>query len=193
MVRSYLVKEQAEAVANSEEWLSKVREIGLAGQETLMQEGEKSPVPFMRMTAGHKRLFTALCPRKVLLTEFDVEPIPMEALANVGLAVKEGYFDKIEVWYADGDATTDPIVVGTRGSGQTAEQYAVVQWGAEDASEERLHAIAKARLVRQGRAKLEKEVVEMQGDLAALDSLAEGYLSGAPFYNWRLGWPSISE
>lgn len=192
MVVSYLVKEQADLVGQSGEWLEKVKALGLEGQSTLMAEDEKSPVPFMRMTAGHVRLFTALCPKRVDITAFSVEPIPMEALALVGLALTEQHFDTLEVWYADGQATTDPVVVGTRGKGKDADRYLVAQWGVEDASMDRLYAIARERLIRTGRSHCESQVKQAQGHLDNVEAQADQYLNGVPYINnYAYGWPEI--
>jgi hypothetical protein len=191
-VVSYLVKENEGLISAPEEWQAKVTELGLAGQGSLMENGEKSPVPFMRMTEGHVRLFRALCPTATEVTEFGAEPIPMEALGLLGLAMKEKYFEEIEVWWCKGEPQLDPVLVGRRGrkDSRAEERYLIAQWGEEDMSFPRLAQRAGERLRRRAELTLKKDIADAQRKLEELDQIVARFLEGLG-NTWEyndLGW-----
>jgi hypothetical protein len=136
VVETYIIEETQELIYDNEkldQWNSMVKELGLTGQ-TKVVKADKSPIPFLWMNETLKAVFEELCPRKVRVAEYDKTPIPVEALGMVSLSVKEGYFDKIEVWY--NDKNPDPAIIGykfTKGNGAWekeyyAERYLLARW-----------------------------------------------------------------
>ena len=115
VVETFLIEETQELIYDNEkldQWNAHVRELGLTGQ-TKIVKGEKSPIPFMHMKQTTVEMFNVLCPRKVDVKEYDATPIPVEILELIALSNREGYFNKIEIWYDD--KTPDPICVGVKG------------------------------------------------------------------------------
>jgi hypothetical protein len=116
VVQRYLVAETKELIYDGEKlekWREACRQLGLKGQAKLTgnQPEGKSPIPFMFMKKAMADAFVVLCPRKVKAVDYDLQPIPLEVLDLIGLAMREGYFQKIEIWYDD--EKPDPICVGT--------------------------------------------------------------------------------
>lgn len=135
-VELYIIEETQELIYDNEkldQWNKMVGELGLQGQ-TKVVKINKSPIPFLWMNETLKAVFEELCPRKTKVAEYDKTPIPVEALGMVSLSVKEGYFDKIEVWY--NDKNPDPAIIGykfTKGNGAWeqeyyAERYLLARW-----------------------------------------------------------------
>jgi len=114
VVETYLQEETVELLYDNEQldqWNRQVAELGLVGQ-TKIAKPEKSPVPFLHIKPNMKNVLECLCPSKVNVKEFSITPIPVEILDLIALSVREGYFDKIEVWY-DG-ANPDPAAIGMK-------------------------------------------------------------------------------
>lgn len=135
-VELYVIEETQELIYDNEkldQWNALVSELKLTGQEQVVKK-DKSPIPFLWMNQTIKAVFEELCPAKVKVEEYSKTPIPVEALGMVSLSVKEGYFDKIEVWY--NDKNPDPAIIGykyTKGISQWekdwhAERYLLARW-----------------------------------------------------------------
>lgn len=115
VVETYLIEETVELIYDNEKldkWNEHVQALGLTGQ-TAIRKPEKSPIPFLHMKTSVVNVFQQLCPRRVNVKAYDKTPIPVEILDLIALSVKEGYFQKIEIWYDD--ATPDPLCVGLLG------------------------------------------------------------------------------
>lgn len=109
-VITFLREEMKECIAEPDGWGEKVKELGLDGQVSLVNDGQKSPIPFLRLTKEHKAILKIICPDVDDVKKYDKAPIPMNALAMLGLATQEGYFKKVEVWHSEGNP--DPVMVG---------------------------------------------------------------------------------
>lgn len=136
VVETFIIEETQELIYDNEkldQWNNLVAELGLQGQ-TKVVKVDKSPIPFLWMNETLRSAFEELCPRKVRVNEYDKTPIPVEALGMVSLSIKEGYFDKIEVWY--NDKNPDPAIIGykfTKGTSAWeqeyyAEKYLLARW-----------------------------------------------------------------
>lgn len=115
VVETYLIEETVELIYDNEklgQWNSMVKELGLEGQTTIVKE-DKSPIPFQHMKTTLVRTFETLCPCKVDVKTYNKTPIPVEILSLVSLSVKEGYFNRIEIWYDD--KAPDPACIGVKG------------------------------------------------------------------------------
>lgn len=113
VVETFIQQETAELIYDNEQlekWNSLVTELGLTGQTTIVKP-EKSPIPFLHMKESIVNIFECLCPIKVEVEKFNVTPIPLEIMEMIALSKREGYFDKIEIWYDE--KTPDPVCVGT--------------------------------------------------------------------------------
>lgn len=115
VVETFIIEETQELIYDNEQldkWNDMVSALGLKGQSKICAP-EKSPIPFLPMKRPITRVFETLCPVKVSVLDYDKSPIPVEILSLVSLAVKEGYFNKIEIWYDD--KNPDPACVGSVG------------------------------------------------------------------------------
>jgi hypothetical protein len=115
VVETFVIEETQELIYDNEKlenWNRLVEELGLKGQETIISP-EKSPIPFLHINTQLSNTFETLCPRKVLVEEYSITPIPVEILSLISLSKKENYFDKIEIWYDD--KTPDPVCIGFKG------------------------------------------------------------------------------
>lgn len=116
VVETFIIEETQELIYDNEkldQWNNLVSQLGLKGQ-TKICAPEKSPIPFLPMKDSMVRVFETLCPRKVVVEEYDKTPIPVEILSLVSLSVKENYFSRIEIWYDDKDP--DPACIGVVGN-----------------------------------------------------------------------------
>lgn len=115
MVESYLNKELSDVTFETEkldEWRQKMEELGLTKQLELAK-GSLSPVPYPFMNEHMLRVCETLCPTKTTLEEFSAIPLPLEALNDVALSIKEDYFDELEIWWDN--ESPDPFIIGIRG------------------------------------------------------------------------------
>lgn len=112
VVETFIIEETQELIYDNDkldQWNEMVAALGLKGQSKICAP-TKSPIPFLPMKRPLARVFETLCPAKVLVADYDKSPIPVEILSLVSLSVKEGYFNKIEIWYDD--KNPDPACVG---------------------------------------------------------------------------------
>jgi hypothetical protein len=169
VITSYLLKEKEGFISAPEEWVAKVQELGLEGQQEFIAEGQKSPIPFTRMTIEHKRILEAICPIKEEVKKFGKEAIPMEVLALIGLAMMEKYFGKIEIWYSRTDP--DPVVIGDG-------EYLLAQWGPERMSYGAQRDKAKSVLRTKLKAQAEVAIEDAKKTLGCLDAIIEKHFAG---------------
>jgi len=114
-VQTFIVEETESLIYDNEnldKWNDLISSLDLKGQNTIVKP-KKSPIPFLHLKPTWENTLNTLCPRKVLVEDYDVSPIPLEILELIGLSKKENYFNKIEVWYDDKDP--DPAVIGYKG------------------------------------------------------------------------------
>jgi hypothetical protein len=112
-VSTFLEEDTLDMIYDGEKldkWHSMVEELGLQGQ-TKVATKEKSPIPFLYMNKGLTKTIETLCPRKVLVEEYSASPIPVEILDLISLSKREGYFERIRIFYDD--VTPDPAAVGS--------------------------------------------------------------------------------
>lgn len=177
VVETYIIEETQELIYDNEkldQWNSLVAELGLTGQTQVVKK-DKSPIPFLWMNQTLKAVFEELCPAKVKVSEYSKTPIPVEALGMVSLSVKEGYFDKIEVWY--NDKNPDPAIIGykyNRGESDWqrewhADRYLLARWSDVKATLEELTERAKKLFVLRRSNELKEEIVRRQRDLEDID------------------------
>lgn len=136
----FLIDEHKDTIFDSDknqEWLNLVKELGLTCQESLMEKG-KSPIPFPLMTEAESKIYGKVLDTHVSYKQFTGEAIPLPCLSAIALSEKEGYFQKIEIWYSR--ENPDPMVVGRQYVSESDRQnnyewmmgcYKVAQWGAQ--------------------------------------------------------------
>jgi len=115
VVETFIIEETASLIYDNEQlekWNELVNDLGLQGQ-TKISSPNKSPVPFMFIKTGMKKVFETLCPRQVDVCDYDVTPIPVEILDLISLSKREDYFTKIQIWYDD--KNPDPLCIGVIG------------------------------------------------------------------------------
>lgn len=114
VVETFVIEETQELIYDNdklEEWNKYVSELGLNGQTQIVKPS-KSPIPFLHLKRSMVAVFECLCPRKVKVEEYNVSPIPVEILSLVSLSKKEGYFDRLEIWYDE--KSPDPVCIGVK-------------------------------------------------------------------------------
>jgi hypothetical protein len=114
-VETFVIEETASLICDNEhldKWNDLVNLLGLEGQKQIVKP-DKSPIPFMRMKTSLKNIFNTLCPREVDVDKYNITPIPVEILGLIALSKREGYFNKVQIWYDD--KSPDPVAVGIVG------------------------------------------------------------------------------
>lgn len=182
VVETYIIEETQELIYDNEkldQWNKLVGELGLTGQTKIVKP-EKSPIPFLWMNQALVATFTELCPRKVLVAEYDKTPIPVEALSLVALSVKENYFEKIQVWY--NDKNPDPAIVGIiKGANYDPkyptwesgfEYYLLARWSDVKASLVELTERARKLFLLRRSSELERIIKRYKDDIEELETEA---------------------
>lgn len=176
MVQSFLVEEAKELIYDTdaiESWKAKCQELGLEKQLELAQPG-KSPVPFEYMNTVSQRVYETLCPTKSNYRDYRKTAIPLEVLSLIALAVQEGYFAEIEVWYDD--KTPDPLVVGKVKKGAyTYDQFLIARWGDVLQPFEKLKEKAIKVYHRSSQINLKAKIADYTNKLAVLDNSVQQY------------------
>lgn len=176
-VELYIIEETQELIYDNEkldQWNNLISELGLTGQAQVVKP-EKSPIPFLWMNKALVKVFEELCPRKTKIEEYSKTPIPVEALSLASLSKKEGYFDKIEVWY--NDESPDPAIIGykyTQGSGEWernwyAEKYLLARWSDVKATLEQLTERAKKLFTLRRTNELKDSIKRQQRELEDIE------------------------
>lgn len=141
-----------------------------------------------------------LCPRQLEMKQYGFEAIPNEVLSIIEMAVSEGYFKKIEIWYDD--KNPDPVAVGyigkyralssgwqTLGHYETeaeaaasenchivqfaeAGKFLIARWGAEAKALSQLIIDAKARWVTENTVRLTKMLRQTEREIQDIDLTA---------------------
>lgn len=175
-VTVYVEQDKTSMISDPEAWKDKVEELGLVGQQKVYKP-EGNPNPFLRMDVGLVRCFETLCPTKQDIQAFAVEPIPMEALSAYGLALKEGHFDKVEIWYSPRES--DPVMVGSRIlSKDNTERFLMARWGPEKLSLDELMAKAKQKWIVKNTGILKESEARVKDQLGRIDSIADEHFNG---------------
>lgn len=182
VVETFIIEETQELIYDNEkldQWNNLVTELGLTGQ-TKIVKADKSPIPFLWMNATLVSVFTELCPCKVLVTDYNKTPIPVEVLSLVSLSVKEKYFEKIQVWY--NDKNPDPAIIGViKGANfdpkyptweSGFEYYLLARWSDVKATLEELTERAKKLFVLRRKNDLEGIIKRYQRDLDDIEQEA---------------------
>lgn len=130
VVETFLIEETVDLIHDNEQldkWNKHVEDLGLTGQTRIVKKG-KSPIPFMHLKKSHQNICTTLCPRKEDIENYSATPIPVEILDLIALSKKEGYFNKMQIWYDD--KSPDPFAVGIKSvwysyaiSGENPEEF----------------------------------------------------------------------
>jgi hypothetical protein len=171
--------ENTQIVDTPDEWKNLVKELELEGQESLA-EGTKNPIPFRLLTSQAERIVNLLCSEHSDVKTFNKVPIPMEVLALYGWVIREGWFEKVEVWHEK--YGTDPFLVGlTNAKRSEGALYLIARWGDEDITWDALEQKARVLWEKEKKAEIEKKLQE-----------CKAFLSGdteAAFQYWlKNGW-----
>lgn len=182
VIETFIIEETQELIYDNEKldkWNQYVTELGLSGQKELVKEG-KSPVPFLHMKDSLVSVFEVLCPRKVGIEKYNRTPIPVEILDLVALSNKEGYFEKIEVWYDE--ETPDPCVIGfmpgenhdkSEWYAHYWERYLIGRWADVKQSLEELTTKARMLFIKREKSQKEKTIRDVQRQLEDLENSAD--------------------
>lgn len=174
MVETFVIEDTKTLIYDNEQldqWLEKCKFLGLENQLTL-SEKDKSPIPFEFMNQSMKRVYETLCPEKVELNRYDKTPIPLEVLGLIELAKREGYFDKIEIWYDD--KAPDPLAVGYKYKGPKSEswnsdKYTMARWGDVLRPFNELKALAVERFTHTKRIELNRTIASSKQQLETIN------------------------
>jgi sulfur carrier protein ThiS len=90
-----------------------VAELGLSGQENVIIDTNKAPVPYKWLNAQQMNVVGTLCPRRVDYKDYSLEPLPIEVLEQIKKCVENGYFHTMKIYYTDVDP--DPFLIGFLG------------------------------------------------------------------------------
>lgn len=186
IVQSYFVTENQEAFSEPEEWLEKVKTLGLEGQVSLMGDGEKSPIPFQFVDGEWSRIIRTLCRLSEDITAYGKTPIPMEALGLVWTAQNEGYFDRIMVYYDAQDP--DPFIIGQKGDKYSSDEYLIARFGEDKATKDELRERAIEKWIDREKANLQKIQSNVKQVLDDLESSARSFMVGGSHHLPHIYW-----
>jgi len=167
-VEIYLEPELAEMVSNpeiNEEWKQLAESLGMEGQLKLVTPKSETETnnasPYIHMNAKAERVFAILCPEVVNYKKYEKSTIPRDVLKEIAIAEKEGYFEKICIWYDD--ASPDPLVVGyIKVSSYEYVKHMVARFGDELLPFEELEIKAINRLKKRMNDKLKAAISSLE-------------------------------
>lgn len=191
VVETFIIEETSELLHDNEKltaWNEKVSELGLVGQQEVLIKKDKSPIPFMWMNNAIIATFKTLCPTNVLISKYNKTPIPLEILELCSLSKKEGYFDKIEIWYNEEEK--DPVCVGYVVDEEYkskedyyhsvySKKYLIGRWADVKASLDTLVKKAKNIWVDNTKSQIQQEIRNKQRELEDLEQNANNKFGGA--------------
>jgi hypothetical protein len=180
----------------TEEQLKIIEELGLEGQQSLVQKSEDAAAPseicpYRQMTQEEFGVYSHLCPVKTAIKKFAAEAIPLRVLQVAAHAHSLGFFESLEVWHTKGASEIkDPVLVAKRKRDQfTTDFFILARWGEElePLADLRVKAIKAARGNRVAALKKVKDRVER--DINRIEhSVSDDTLLG-----WRETGPSYFE
>lgn len=180
-VEIFVIEETAELIYDGEaleKWNTYIEELGLKGQKTIVKK-DKSPIPFMHLKTSLKNVFETLCPTKVDVSDYSVTPIPLEILDVVALSRREGYFEKIEIWYDN--KSPDPVCIGMNYRNEedrkrkytfNMEHYLLGKWADVKRSFSELTELATKRYIRETTASHKSSIKYYQNALDDMETVA---------------------
>lgn len=169
VVTNFIQDEKVGMISEPDEWKKRIDELELDGQKELIATPDSKPIPFLRLTEEHRRVLEVLCQHKTKIKEYKEEAIPLESLAMVGLAIKEGYFEKIEVWHNYG--APDPVIVGNG-------EYLLSQWGPERMSYDAQKELALKKWKDRALVDLKATISNAENAIQTIDAMALKHFSG---------------
>jgi hypothetical protein len=181
VVTSFLQSEKESLLTMPDEWKAKIEELELDGQKSFMGAEQKSPIPFMAMTDEMRRIYQTICPRRMTVKRYDREPIPLEALALISLAIHENYFDEIQIWSAV--SGPDPVAVGCKGNSWDYRFFLIAQWGSERASLDVMREQAKAKWITLAKAALSEAATKIRTSIEDIEAIATRHFNGGQAAN----------
>lgn len=150
----------------SEEALALITELGLEGQQTLIERtqagGEEvvKRMPYRQITAEERAVYGAVMPYRTELRSYRDGAIPLRVL-QIAAHAKE-LFDSLEVWHPEA-GRDDPLLVGYKKSGQWGrDTYILARWGEELVDFETLRTKARKII----RAKVEADIASAEAKIA---------------------------
>jgi hypothetical protein len=187
VVETFLVEETIELIHDAdklEKWNRFVDSLGLKGQTSIVKT-DKSPVPFLWMNETLVNAFDTLCPKKVKIEEYNLQPIPLEILELVSLSKQENYFDLVQIWYND---DKDPVCVGLifSDSGSdwsreyNAKKYLIGRWADVKASLDTLIERARKLFIHTRTNELKTAIKSAQRQLDDIELDAARKFAGLP-------------
>lgn len=174
----FLAPELVTEADRNEEWKSKVADLELEGQISLMVNSEKnSPSPYTFMNEQMKLVFQTICPSKELVEKYNKSAIPLDVLAHVALCKQEGYFQKIEVWYDN--RNPDPVLVGyVTDNYSSSIMHIIARWGDEIVPYEQLVEKAIRRYTEGFKMALSTLRSECEQSITNAETLVKQYFAG---------------
>lgn len=140
------------------EALALIESLGLDGQMRLNKPAEQDEAtpsrrfPYRKMTAIESAVYTAICPSKSKLKEYDDGAIPLRVLQVAAHA--KGMFKELYVWSAASPIVKDPVLVGAQADPAASwreTNFILARWGAELLPFDEL--LAKAATIVRGKLK----------------------------------------
>lgn len=202
MVEIYEIETKLNGQEDIIQYHDLISELGLGGQNKVVVDSEKAPIPYKWLNKQQITVIDEICPIRVPIDEYDKEPIPIEVLEHLKKCVKNSYFTHYEIAYTDVDP--DPFLIGYLGgyyySGNTyndsdkvfikskedydnmkalgnkhiygENQYAVARWGAESATWEELTEKAKKSYIKRESKQSEQQIRDAKRNLEDLEKTA---------------------
>lgn len=159
-----------------------IAQLGLTGQQKLVNTKEQTRVAFRKMTLVEVEVYSLLFPEKSKVEEFETEIIPIRVLSLLKEAKDSAFFIKFEVWHSR-TKKEDPILIGITGKldPQTwnptwvsnAQNWLIARWGEALLPFDKLCEQAKKVWTDEQKMSLEKEISEKQQKLSNIKLEAE--------------------
>lgn len=125
-----------EPIECCEEAAKIIEEMGLIGQQELIQKQNEKPVsrcPYREIKADERFVYGQLCPERVELKNYQASPIPLRVLQIIAHAKSLEMFAAFQVWCAKG-VIKDPVLVAYKDNETWRASnipFILARWGEE--------------------------------------------------------------
>lgn len=141
---------EATTLATDAAAIELIEQLGLKGQQSLVQGKTLTRLPYRAMEAQEAVIYRAICDATSKVEDYSGEAIPLRVLQVIAHAKSTELFARLEIWYPKEHKVDDPVLVGVKQeirnpaypTWTTDVYYILARWGKCLLSLEQLEAIA---------------------------------------------------
>lgn len=176
-IETYEIEEitgEAGQMAADAESIELAERLGLEGQKTLTKPETLTRIPYPKITALQRLVFTTLFPTKTTVESYSEGIIPLRVLQVVAYCRENHLYSRLEVWHPE-PGKVDPVLIGTNRASEyhSGDDFLLARWGDSLQPFEKLIELAKVKWLAGKRLQITKAIQEAKSDLERLAEQAD--------------------